>query len=383
MSARLAFAGWAESRTIVVRPGSYLLTRANVTTKWRREDKWKNITLKEFVAPAASIDQTYVLHQPLVEATAGQNLLLSATIVSPQPISRVDVVAYLPKDTSQQNESARLDEQAQPGRGNGPGTGEAESGGARTFEMKRLSGFRYAVEIPGDQVHPGTLRYHIAVQRGNGSGYITFPSQTNSFPTDWDFYGEPWRARIVPAHAPILLFDAAADSAAITAQERDLTYELVPSDRPGTTAMDVVTHDLALGEHDHSFRFFFREKIAARTSDLGAAKKLVVYGRSATDTSCPVQLALISANGIAYGGIVTIKPEHGAYAIPVSALRQVRAPNIPHGYPVFIHFWSSIGASVPLDLNRIESVLISIGPGIPAGNDGGAHGIQIERIWLE
>jgi len=81
--------------------------------------------------------------------------------------------------------------------------------------------------------------------------------------------------------------------------------------------------------------------------------------------------------------MVTIAPEHGAHALPVSALRQVRSPNIPHGYPVFIPFWSSVKTKIPLDLARVESVLVSIGPAIPIGEYGDRHGVQIERIWLE
>ena len=69
--------------------------------------------------------------------------------------------------------------------------------------------------------------------------------------------------------------------------------------------------------------------------------------------------------------------------MPVAALRRVRSPNIPHGYPVFLHYWSSVGGDAPLDVSRAESVLISIGPGIASGDLPGVHGVQIERIWLE
>ena len=48
-----------------------------------------------------------------------------------------------------------------------------------------------------------------------------------------------------------------------------------------------------------------------------------------------------------------MKPDHGAYSVPVSALKQVRAPSIPHGYPVFIPFWNSVNATPPLDLNQV------------------------------
>jgi len=108
-----------------------------------------------------------------------------------------------------------------------------------------------------------------------------------------------------------------------------------------------------------------------------------MYGRSATAGACPVQLALITADGVAYGAVVAVQPEFGACSVPVSALRKVRSPNIPHGFPVFLHYWSSIGADISLDMSRVESVLVSIGPGMAPGELGGVHGVQIERIWLE
>ncbi|HEX9784528.1 MAG TPA: hypothetical protein VGA56_17610 [Opitutaceae bacterium] len=50
---------------------------------------------------------------------------------------------------------------------------------------------------------------------------------------------------------------------------------------------------------------------------------------------------------------------------------------------MFIPFWSSVKTKIPLDLARVESVLVSIGPAIPIGEYGDRHGVQIERIWLE
>jgi hypothetical protein len=375
------FHGRAAGTTLEVRPGAYLLTRAGVTTHWSRDDKWRNITLKEFVAPAASLDRTYVLHQPMVEATAGRDFQVTATVTSPQTVRKVELVAYLPRLRAKRGERIAPGQQVQPGGGNTPGVGVVDTSGAQIFPMKQVSGFEYAAEIPGDQVRVGTLRYHIVVE--GPDGYTTFPSRTKAFPKDWDFYGDPWQTRIVPAGAPILLFAAAADSHQVTADHRDVKYELVVSDRPGTSAMEVIADDLAESEHDYSFRFFCKNKIRGRTSDLGAATKVVLYGRSATDQPCPLQVALVTADGIAYGGLVTVRPEHGAYAIPVSALHQVRAPNIPHGYPVFIHFWSSVSAKVPLDVTRVDGVLVSIGPDIPASDYATPHGVQIRRIWLE
>ncbi len=374
------FNGQATGDMLPVRPGVYLLTRNGVTTKWQRDDRYGNITLKEFVAPPASIDRTYVIHQPIGESTAGRNLRVSATVVSPREVKAVRLVAYFPQPPAQTDETDP-GQRIQPGGGNGPGPGVRNTGGAEIFPMQHLPGFDYAAEIPGEQVKAGVLRYYLAVQGPEGEE--SFPGAAPGLPTDWDFVGKPWTARIVPAGSPILMFDAATDTSLVTADRRDQHYNLVPSDRPGVLAMRVVAQGLARGEHDYSFRFFFRDKVAARAAELGAADKIVAYGRSATDKPCDVQLALITADGIAYGGRVTFQPGFGAYSVPVRALRKVRAPNIPHGYPVFIHFWSWTDAAIPLDMRRAESVLVSIGPGLSAAELGATQAIEIERIWME
>ncbi|HKE46176.1 MAG TPA: hypothetical protein VKB41_16695 [Steroidobacteraceae bacterium] len=373
------FRGTAQGGTLTVGPGVYLLTRRGGTAKWTADSHFRNITLKEFVAPLSSVDRVYVVHQPVVEATAGQDLEISAFIAAPRLPPKVSLIAYPPPPPAPPEPKEPV--RTQPGGDNGPGLGRVDTGGARSFEMKSIGGFEYRALIPGDQLRRGTLRYEISVQHADG--YTTFPSNLPGLPTDWDFYGKPWQARIVAKGAPLLIFDAAVDAEQITADHRGVVYERVPSDRPGTTAIDVVAPEVADGEHDHSLRFFFKDKIAGRTSELGAVDRIVLYGRSAAGKACPVQVSLVSAEGVAYGGVMSLQDTFGAYALPVAALQAVRAPNIPHGYPVFIHFWNTVDAHLPLDLKRVESVLVSVGPGIASGEYAEPHEIEIERIWLD
>jgi len=373
------FSGTAQALTLQVRPGVYLLTRHRVTTKWSAESRWKNLILEEFVAPEASVDRVYVVHKPVVETAAGRDLRISALVVAPEMPQKVLVIAYPPSAAAPLE--PKVPARTQPGGDNGPGIGRMDTGGARSFEMTTVDGIEYSGTIPGEQLRAGTLRYDISVQQP--SGPITFPSDLAGLPTDWGFYGQPWQTRLVPQGAPVLIFDAEVDAEQITADHRGVTYERVPSDRPGTTAIDVVVTRLGEGEHDHSLRFFFKDKLQGRVSDLANVDRLVMYGRSAAQKPCQIQLALMTTEGIAYGGLVTVQPTYGAYSLNVKALTQVRAPNIPHGYPVFIHFWNSVDAAVPLDLKQIESVLVSIGPGIAAAEYDEEHEIQIERIWLD
>jgi hypothetical protein len=147
--------------------------------------------------------------------------------------------------------------------------------------------------------------------------------------------------------------------------------------------MDMTAASLERGEHDQSFRFFFRDKIDGRRTDLESCQRLVLYGKSGTSEPCEIQLALITSDGIAYGGRVTLPPKFGPQEIAVSSLQKVPSPNIPHGYPVFINFWSSVSANIPLSLDKVESVLVSIGPGVAPADRTRPHRVLIERIWLQ
>lgn len=371
----------AVGGTLGIRPGTYLLARKGVRPAVAPESKWAGLTLNEFVAPPATVEGPLVVHAPLTEAAAGERFIVPATIAASEPIERVELVAYLPQPRPLSDRRSPLNPRAQPGAGNTPGTGAPDLRGARIFPMRQVAGLQYLAEIPGSDLRAGQLAYHVVVR--TKSGARTFPSGHASVPTDWDFHGAPWTTRLVAPTAPVLLFDAAADTAAITGDHRDVRYDLVPSDRPGTTAVVALTRDLDEKDHDHSLRFFFKDKIRGRTSALGTTSKLVLYGRSATDNPCTLQLSLVTSDGIAYGGIVQVQPVHGTCSLPLAGLRPVRSPNIPHGYPSFIPFWSEPAPAPPLDPAKVESILISIGPGIPESGRKAIHGVEIERIWLD
>ncbi len=373
--------GRSAQGTIPVHPGAYLLTRDGVTSHWKPGDRWRNLTLKEFVAPPASIDRTYVLHHPTRAATAGRSLKVAARIVAPTTIDEARLVFYAPETYASEGERPAPPGQGQPGRGNTPGPGAVDLHGAQFVTMEPGSAFAYTAVIPAVAMQVGILRYDIAIRAGGT--WTSFPSGVEGLPTDWDFYGAPWTVRVVPPRAPVLLFDAGSDTELITANGRDERYPIVPSDRPGIEAMKMVARGLDRGEHDESFRFFFRDTVGGRAAELTTAKKLVLYGRSDGKAPCKLQLALETADGIAYGATVDVGAESGRYTVSVDALHQVRSPNIPHGYPVFIPFWSDVAKRVPLDLGRSESVLVSIGPGLKPADYRKPHAVLIERIWLE
>lgn len=371
----------AAAGVMTVGPGTYLLTRDGVTTSWTGEKRWRNLTLGEFMAPSESIDRAYVLHQPPAEASAGRDLPISASVVAPETVDEVRLIYYPAETFASTGEGAPPARRPQPGRFNQAGVGTWDTGGAKELRMEADSGIDFSVAIPAADMQKGNLRYHIAIR--TGELWTAFPSGTPAYPVDWDFHGEPWTVQVRPPTSPVVLFEAARDASAITANRRDVRYDLVPSDHPGLLAMEMVATDLERPEHDHSFRHFFRDQIASRRGDFEPTGKLVLYGRSWEDVPTRVQLALVSSDGFAYGAMLAVEPGFGAYAVAVDDLRPVRMPNIPHGYPVFIPFWSDPSSDIPLDLNRVESVQVSIGPGMTDAELDQPQGVLIERIWLE
>jgi hypothetical protein len=355
----------ATKGVIHVAPGAYLLRRRGITAAPDRNDSYENIVIKEFVAPEASVDRTYVVHQPYLEATDGTGLRLSATVLSPGAIKEVRLTVFPPKAPGSIPEGDGV-AGGQPGRGNGPGPRHAENGNSK---------------IPSELITRGNLRYFISVR--GPDGFESFPSLSPGLPTEWDFIGAPWVTRVVPASAPVLIFEAASNISQVTADKRDQNYEIVPSDRPGTAAMAVTTQDLNGAEKDYSFRFYFKEKIAGRISDFRTKSRIVVYGRSGTDKPQQTQIALVTSDGASFGASIVLGPRFEAHSVPVSSLHKVPSPNIPHGYPVFIKFWSPTDPKSSLDLGTAEAVLVSMGPGLGAGELAGPHSLEIERIWME
>ena len=374
------FSGQASGGSLAIRPGAYLLSRGNVPARWGAKAAWRNIRLGEFVAPAASVDKPYVVQSPRAEVTEGHSLTIHAVVATATPAPRVTLVAFAPSGDDPRPPRIEPGRRRQPGGGFIPGPGSPGSQGPLSLPMTG-NGLDYSAVIPGDRLHPGTLRYFIVVEEGGSA--LTFPCEFPGRPGDWDFYGSAWEVRVVGRGAPILLFSAGTDTPGLTYDSREQRSKIVPSDQPGSSALRFIAWDLDLGEHDASIRSFFRDRTGGRLADEPSPTRLVLYGRSASGTAGKVQLALVTSDGFAYGAVVDIGGVSGRYAVRLGDLEPVRSPNIPHGYPVFLRYWADPGPKEPLDLRKAESLLISLGPGLSPGERASPVGVEIERVWLE
>ena len=132
---------------------------------------------------------------------------------------------------------------------------------------------------------------------------------------------------------------------------------------------------------DYSMRYYFGDKLAG--TNITQAKKLIFKGRSLDSKSCKVQLALVTSEGLAYGGIVDLQTKSGDYEISIGDLKEVKLVTLPRPYPTFLPYFFENGVTKNLDLSKVETLQISIGPGLTQSELEEKHEIAIQSIRLE
>jgi hypothetical protein len=339
-----------------ISPGTYLLMKDGAQTKVTPNDSWKNITLKEFSAPAPSLREKFVSHHP-AKARGDHDYAIDAIIASPDSVESVQLFAWL------------------------------QSFRPEVFDMKNTGGYHYTAKIPGDKIKPGFLRYHIVVQE-QGKAY-TYPSGLQTHPQDWDFFDRsPYEVPVLSAAGPVLLFNAATDAGKLSRQWLR-TSTLMPTYDPGKSELLVNVEKLFLPDpenpnggsiHDYSMRFFVGDRLAGQSS-ASDFEKIIFKGRSLNGKPCKFQIALVSRTGSAFGGILTVETETKEYAMNVRELKKVRLVTLPRPYPTFLPYFFEGDQSVAT--GEFETLQLSIGPGLLESEFGEPHGIAIESIRME
>jgi hypothetical protein len=350
----------ANETTFEIAPGSYLIKKDGINSKFTAASKWNNITVGEFAAPAATVKRTHVIHNPVNEVSKDSELMIKATIVSPEKPASVELFVM------------------------------GQDGSSKFLKMGNVSGYEYEVLVPKQYLEQGFLKYNIVVTEKEKS--YTYPSGKEGKPWSWEFYDDKtYVIRIVPKTSPIYLFDAATDEDQLSRQWVR-TSSLMPLNEPGKAELLINVEKLFTSDpenvngektYDYSARYFFSKKISGRREAVPSKTKLIVKARSLNDKPCPLQIALITADGMAYGSIVTLKPEAGEYVLILSDLKSVKLVTLPRPYPTFLPYYFKGGSGKELDLSKIESIQLSIGPGIPGNELQNKHGIAIESIRIE
>lgn len=349
----------SRNGSCVISPGTYLLVKDGISAGITPDDNWRNIRLGEFYAPGETLEGIHVRHVPVAGTLASAPYKMKAAIASQDSVHSVKLYARLADQRSQ------------------------------ILTMDKTGPFDYEVAVPGESIAVGILRYHILVNTGKIN--YTFPSGLPTSPLDWDFYDQhTYEINVLPASSPVLLFNASMDADQLSRQWLPNT-RLVPSWLPGKSELEITVDKISFADpnyptrriHDYSMRFFFGDKIKGMKEDLKSKRKIILRGRSLLGKSCPFQVALVTEDGIAFGGVINVEPDKKDYELALSELKRVKLVTLPRPYPTFLPYFFEASSAGSFDIRNIEVLQLSIGPGIPEAHEDQQRGIAIESIRLE
>ncbi|PHQ30986.1 cellulase family glycosylhydrolase [Leeuwenhoekiella nanhaiensis] len=342
-------------------PGTYLLSNTGNYGDHSADDTFENGKLSDYYAPEGNVEKPWLKHKPVEEASAEEPLVISAQFIAPKAPLSLQLVA-------------------------------ANGFDREVVEMERIQGtFDYVATIPANKMNAGYLNYNLIAQLADET-YRTYPANREGRPFEWDFYDrDSYEIRVVPKENPIYLFNADEDVDLLVRQWRR-GFSLKPTEHANEAEylMDIGPLFVPDNEnlnaepiYDYTFKHYILDDIEGRKSDLDAKKSIVFKGRALRDRNTPLQIALVLDDGSAYGGIVTLTPKTETYALELSSLKPVKTVTLPRPYPSFLPYYFEHNNPENFDINRIESIQFSVGPGLNEKELKEEYGLSIISLWLE
>ncbi|HEX9632271.1 MAG TPA: hypothetical protein VGA02_07375, partial [Gemmatimonadales bacterium] len=347
--------------TFDARPGAYLLTRAGVPrTHWTADSVVSGWRLGAFVAPPSSSAPTTVLHTSPAEATASRAFAVTVSVVSAAP---VDSVALFARRVGGWGRPVRV-------------------------LMRPTGAFGYAADVATEHVREGLLEYAITVY--DGSETRTYPDGVAGHPFQWNFTGRGfWRVPVVPATAPVLLFDAQRDLEHLLHPHpwRYVRFrtDVVAGSGPGRLALAAVVEDFAPPPHHFALRTFLPAGQRTRLGDAPRDAVLRIRARAAGNPGDRMSVALVERDGTAWGTVLELTDAWQEFIVPLSDLERAPLALLPRPYPLFLPYLFERATTHPgprvAELDGLQfavygDLFADTARSVP-------HGFQIERVILD
>ena len=350
-----------NSTSFTIYPGTYIVSKKEVKKNWKKNNSFKEYQLKSYYAPKSNVNTTYVKHEPLKEISENTPFIAKAQIISNQEIKSVEFI----ENNSRQSYF--------------------------NIVMKKARAYEYEVKLDSSDAKKGFINYNIVVTLADGT-QRTYPAGKKGSLYDWDFYDRSsYTTQVVPSNNPIYLFNAKEDAKDLVLQWRK-GFKLVPTDAYNEAEYQMMFDKLYYPDiensnaepiHVYSFKHFIKDKITERITDLTKKKQLVLYGKSLLETPVKIQIAFVLKNGASFGKVITLSPKRKKHIIELSELEPVKTVTLPRPYPTFLPYFFDHDISDSFQLKDIESIQISIGPGIHKKFITSRLGIGLTSIWLE
>ena len=346
----------AEAGEISISPGTYLLTQKGQNFDIKNYKGDFRLELDNFVAVEESVERTYVLHEAVNAAEANQSFSIDAEIVSNEVINKAEI--WFQNGNSYE-----------------------------AVEMKAENQYDYSANVPQNLMVPGILTYRIILETTNGKR--TFPGDVSGSPENWDFYSEDvYSTRIYDKGSAISVFDASMDADMVVHSWKP-GNQIVPlnsvEDEFQVRLDELFSEDIenknATPIYDYSFRFNFQNKIRVRLPR--DQKELIIKARNLKSGTEKLQVALLVKNGSAFGKVIELDNHLKEIRIKLDELKPVKTITLPRPYPGFLPYYFEHQNPQDFDLQKVEALQFSIGPGIEPENLQKKHEIGIVKVTLQ
>jgi hypothetical protein len=186
---------------------------------------------------------------------------------------------------------------------------------------------------------------------------------------------QTWTTRVVPASAPLVLYDAQEDYASLNqvsmSGRTTMTYSISEQSGKLFSRTSAERPDTL---RPAGWELFVGEKCSARKQSLKQLHEVVVRARSVAGKTT-LLCTLIDRYGTAFAARIPLGSSFEDHRISLRALKPAGMLLLPRPYPGFLPLWFRSGASTPdwSTLERIQVLILGEGP----------SEADVEAIWLE
>ncbi|HYO23048.1 MAG TPA: membrane or secreted protein, partial [Flavisolibacter sp.] len=329
---------------IIVGPGIYMILKKEINMPAYATQHL------EFYVPVPSVANPLVVHQQLLEVSAGKPFVIHSKIAG---INNADKVSVEIRNSSNQ---------------------------WKTVQMQNAAGYEYKADVSADIVTPGVINYRIMISKASGDTY-TFPGGFKGNPYAWDEYrNESWQTFVAAPDGPLEIFNPTTDRSRIMLYNPDWranTVEYITAGKPHELVLKA-TMSKPDGTRFMGWQYYFSDKIAGRKDELSSFTKLVIRARASTNTQA--KLSLITTKADAFAAAVSLTTEWRDIEIPLTGLQKDSFLLLPRPYPGFLPLRFSSNATSPLLLQDAERIEISFGEGVTSS---APLSIEVASVYLK
>lgn len=353
----------ATEGRFVARPGVYLLNAAGTVDLSALPSHVGRVGLAEFHPPRPDTVPPVATSLAAPELLADREAVIRVRVVEPEA---PDSVALFVRP--------------------------AAGGFWRGVPMRPDGAYQFAAALPAGTLREGPAEFVVSRFR-NGTA-LTLPGGVARLPWQWDYYdGGSWRFDVVPAGAPLSLFEPARDAQRLAftrigdAGRRGL-FRLAVSPVTGATLFHfpLPVTDTGWSPSDYTASLAVVDRIRARQGTLGAEAVVSLRVRGLGPGQA-VHVTLMEDDGTSWTAAVPVDTSWAEPRLPLSAFRAGRGVMLPQGFPGEWSYWVEPaagrgGAGDHPRVARIERLQLSLRreAGVTVAPEG--YGVDVEWVRL-